>query len=177
MIMETFTGLEVNPLNMQPNQILITDIAHALSLQCRFNGHCKYFYSVAQHSIHVGKLFNESHLRLFGLLHDAAEAYLGDIINPLKEAIPAYKVHEDILQTQIFLVFCCRPPSYSEQQRIKEADTRLLLTEAKFLLPSHGKNWRKDFKPFIFDIHPLSPEDAEAEFLLMYDRLYRKLNK
>lgn len=84
---KTFSG-RVDPLNPDPEEIVIEDIAHALSRQCRYNGHCNGFLSVARHSIWVSDLlFNDGHdprTQLSGLLHDAAEAYLGDLVRPLK---------------------------------------------------------------------------------------------
>ena len=83
---QTYTGKHVDPFNLRPEQIDIQDIAHSLSLQCRFNGHCKEFYSVAEHSIRVSNIL-PAEFKLWGLLHDATEAYLGDIITPIKKEL------------------------------------------------------------------------------------------
>ena len=77
--------------NPTEDAIEIRDIAHSLSLQCRFNGHCNYFYSVAEHSIRVSRACQEeggSELAPYGLLHDSAEAYVGDIVRGLKSMFP-----------------------------------------------------------------------------------------
>src|ERR1039457_6405429 len=79
----TFSGLRFWPLAPNPDDILIADIAHALAHQCRFGGHAWKFYSVAKHSVHVSQLCPPEHA-LWGLLHDASEAYLVDLPRPLK---------------------------------------------------------------------------------------------
>ena len=70
--------------NPQPDQIDVKDITFSLAHICRFNGHSKKHYSVAQHSVLVAQRFNDPKLRLYALLHDAHEAYTGDITSPLK---------------------------------------------------------------------------------------------
>lgn len=87
-ILTTYFGNKVNLLDPDPETIDIKDIAWALSNLCRFVGHIKEFYSVAQHSLLVSEMSDYS---LEGLLHDATEAYLGDISSPLKIALPDYK--------------------------------------------------------------------------------------
>lgn len=79
----------------------IEAIAHALSNVCRYGGHTKFHYSVAQHSVVVAKLVENS-CPLEGLLHDASEAYIGDIPAPMKHRIPEIKRFEDGIQQQIF---------------------------------------------------------------------------
>src|ERR1039457_118422 len=80
----TFSGLRFWPLDPNPEKILIDDIAHALAHQCRFGGHASRFYSVAEHSVHVSRLCPPEDA-LWGLLHDASEAYLVDLPRPLKQ--------------------------------------------------------------------------------------------
>lgn len=80
---QTFTGKKVFPFAMTPDQVCIEDIAHALALKCRFTGHCKRFYSIAEHSVRVSWLVRPE-VQLAALLHDAAEAYLPDFARPLK---------------------------------------------------------------------------------------------
>ncbi len=98
--MTTFTGFQVDPLNLNPNFVFIEDIAHALSNLCRYTGHTKRFYSVAQHSLVVMAALREVQLRsntpieapamnhglADALLHDISEAYLGDMASPLKHS-------------------------------------------------------------------------------------------
>jgi len=83
--LSTFTGKKFFPFAPHPHQIDIRDIAHGLSLLCRFSGQCPYFFSVAEHSIYVA-----DNLKLEGLLHDASEAYLADLPRPVKIGLPEY---------------------------------------------------------------------------------------
>ena len=104
MKMNTASGRLVDPFNLRLEDIAIEDIAHSLSMQCRFNGHCARFYSVAEHSVLVSRLVLPKN-RLWGLLHDAQEAYLGDIITPIKQQVPAIQEVEANLQLLISLKF------------------------------------------------------------------------
>lgn len=162
--METFTGLMVDPLHIHPDEIRIEDIAHALALQCRYNGHCKHFYSIAQHSVLVSD-FSDFSLGLFGLLHDAAEAYLGDMITPLKNVMLQYKPCEKAIQRSVFGKFCGRLPNDTERQQLVDVDTGVLLAEAHHLMPSKGIGWRDNVKPIRIDPIFWSPEMAERNFL------------
>ena len=83
---QTYQGTQMYPLDPLAVEIDIRDIAHALSNLCRFNGHVKKFYSVAEHCCHVSDLFDSKYLRLVGLLHDASEAYLCDMPRPIKRS-------------------------------------------------------------------------------------------
>ena len=102
---QTYTGKWVNPLDVDPNQVELADIAHALAMTCRFSGHCQQFYSVAEHCVRVSLQLQLQHrhnipLLLLGLLHDAAEAYLPDLVAPIK---PHFSVRvEDENQTLRF---------------------------------------------------------------------------
>jgi hypothetical protein len=100
--MQTYSGMKFYPLseNFDYSKILLVDIAHALSQICRYAGHTNNFYSVAEHSMVMAKLFPEH--KKIALLHDAAEAYFGDLPRPIKNAIPAFKYHEHNLLSHIF---------------------------------------------------------------------------
>lgn len=99
--LQTFTGKAFYPLDPRPEDICIEDIAHALTYLCRFGGHCKRFYSVAEHSWNVAESIHlagySDALAFEGLMHDAAEAYVGDMVWPLKnsEGLEAYKAIDD----------------------------------------------------------------------------------
>lgn len=86
----TFSGNRYHFLDPDPKEVTILDIAHALSLQCRYAGHSPRFYSVAEHSVLVSRAVPTEHA-LVGLLHDAAEAYVGDLIRPCKMTLRAMK--------------------------------------------------------------------------------------
>ncbi len=153
---ETYSGSYVNVNRPQPNTIFLTDIAHALSNICRYGGHCKHFYSVAQHSVFCAeRVRREGYGRkrqLAALHHDDAEAFLGDIPRPLKPLLgAAYKRLTDKMDVAIVgalqLPFEIKSgstgpyvPAFHEQ-RVKMADNDALFIEAKHLLPSQGKHW------------------------------------
>lgn len=88
-VIVTYSGLEIDLLNPNPDSIIIEDIAFALANICRFTGHCNY-YSVAEHSIAVYLKCSKKNA-FCGLMHDATEAYLGDVSSPLKKLLPEYK--------------------------------------------------------------------------------------
>lgn len=91
----TYTGELVNVFNIDPEQIHIEDIAHALSMQCRFSGHTREFYSVAQHSCYCYELSQEYPFEC--LMHDVAEAYLHDVASPIKKWFFVYRIMENRL--------------------------------------------------------------------------------
>jgi len=149
---ETFTGKRVNPIHLDEELIDIVDIAHSLSLQCRFIGHCLVFYSIAEHSILVADLVSkgldwadghspeDNRTCLAALLHDAAEAYVGDIARPIKHD-NAFKYAREIEQQilgKIMLKYNC---TGADWQLIKKADNIMLATEAKYNMADSGKGW------------------------------------
>lgn len=161
----TNSGKKIEPLNPDSNMICIKDIAHALSNNCRYTGHSNYFYSVAQHSVIVSKLC-EPKFALYGLLHDASEAYLSDIASPVKRAheFDFYKQHENRLQSVIYKKFGLDP---CEPQNIKYIDTNIRTNEMYYLF-----SFDHEFKPFFdIDIQPMSPKEAKKEFLKRFDEL------
>lgn len=96
-LIRTYNGHYFDVFDPNPDQIDIEDIAHSLSLLCRFAGHIKSFYSVAEHSIWVAEKVSKKHA-LAALLHDASEAYLVDIPKPIKDEIPHYlEIEKDLM--------------------------------------------------------------------------------
>lgn len=168
---ETFTGKKYFFGNPTDDQIDIEDIAVALSNKCRFSGHTD-FFSVAEHSLSVAARLPPN-LRLAGLLHDAAEAYLGDIPSPLKAVLPDYRSLEKINEAAINKKFNIVDADWS---LVKEADTKALFTEAHFLIPSGGKSWSLFYgKNFVveYDYRPLclAPPQAYKIFMKTYRQL------
>ena len=102
----TYTKRMLDPLDAKEQDLAIEDVAHALSLLCRANGHFPHFYSVGQHSINCVREAQargySMRVQLGCLLHDASEAYLSDVTRPIKPHLTGYAEYEDKLQNQIF---------------------------------------------------------------------------
>lgn len=179
--MQTYSGLRFYVMDPRPEDVVIEDIAHALAQQCRYNGHCRCFYSVAQHSVLVSmeverrrRLTDDSSRScgnwleaVWGLLHDASEAYLGDMVRPLKRSMPEYRAAEQRVQLAVMQ----RMGKLLEHEPIepsvvKLADTILLSTERRDLM-QHQLDWNQDelCEPRPERIEPLGPEAAEQFFL------------
>lgn len=170
---QTFSGLKFWPLDPRPSEILIVDVAHALSLLCRFNGHIRKFYSVAQHSVLVSHRVPPEDA-LWGLLHDASEAYIADVTSPVKrshEMSPYRDVERRIMATtcEAFGLPMVQPASVSE------ADVRMLVTERRDLLHRTDFPWRFDHvEPYgDLTIVPWSPDVAEQAFLHRFSTILR----
>jgi len=174
-LIETYTGHWLNPFKLDKQQVDIIDIAHALSLVCRFSGQCREFYSVAEHSIAVAKLVPKS-LRLTALLHDAHEAYFGDTATPHK--FPKLIAIENAAQEVIEEVFGVSY-SYDDMHLVKQADENMKVTEAFYLMKSKGLSdgWKPVRGVVIPSMQPIcmTPTEAEGSFLLHYHS-YRRYN-
>lgn len=161
-------------LNPDPKDICLHDIAHALSMLCRFNGHCLFFYSVAQHSLNVAIELKEQNrspkIQLYGLLHDAAEAYICDLPKPLKARIPEYKKIEDSIQNSIWKKFSLPEPDDTESEIIKAIDNLLLNHEADILMRDFDTGRLKDIKTKA-DIRYIPMEEVEKNFLELGNKL------
>lgn len=172
---ETFQGERFQPLAPELSKIWIEDIAHALSNQCRFSGHCREFYSVAEHSVRVSRLLRDwgedADVQMWGLLHDASEAYLVDLPTPLKagEFGEAYRRAESVLMARVCERFGLAPP---EPRVVRVADATLLRTEARDLMPNKPEHWGKlEVQPLEERIVPWTPKRAEASFLHIFHEL------
>ncbi|PKM30207.1 MAG: phosphohydrolase [Gammaproteobacteria bacterium HGW-Gammaproteobacteria-11] len=133
----TATGKRIDLLRPDPSMICAEDIAHSLSRLCRFNGHTAPHYSVAEHSLRVAAIVPEQY-QLDALLHDATEAYVGDMTRPLKQLMPKYQDIEHGIWLAICQRFNLNPvlPSC-----VREADMIMLATERRDLMPHHPDEW------------------------------------
>lgn len=148
----------------------IETIAHSLSHICRFTGHTRVFYSVAQHCVITSHIVSAEH-QLAALLHDAAEAFLGDVSKPLKGLLPDYAILEKNIERAVFAWFGL-PETLDKS--IKHADLVMLLTEARDLMPEHDNaSWalRMGVVPLRETIVPWTSEQAKTNFLQRYREL------
>lgn len=164
---QTYSGRQFWPLEPSRAPIDIGDIAHALSLQCRFNGHCRQFYSVAEHSVRVSEAVS-GEWALWGLLHDAAEAYLGDLPRPLKQRLAVFEEYEQRLLRHIVSQFGL---SWPMPAAVAEADDVLLATEARDLMAVPPVGWGLRARPLAEVIEPLAAEVARERFLRRFELL------
>lgn len=164
--MQTYTGRRYYPMDPHPGDIDPWDIAHALSLLCRYGGHVNRFYSVAEHCVHMSRSVPEEDA-LAALLHDATEAYVVDVPRPVKRYLDNYKDIEAKVWGAIAIRFGI---SATLPASVHDADNRILLTEKAALLPASEGVWPglEDIQPLDVPIRAWSPERAKIEYL---DRL------
>lgn len=165
----TQSGNHFNFLTPDTSEFGVEDIAHALSHECRFAGHSRHFYSVAEHSLMVSHIVPQQHA-LQGLLHDAAEAFVKDIPKPLKRLLPDYAVIEKRVEAAIFTRFGL-PPKLSLE--VKHADLVMLATEQRDLMAPHVRLDRRPagVEPLAQRICPMTPRVAKLMFLHRYHEL------
>ena len=172
---QTFTGKQFWHFDPRPEEVELKDIAHSLANQCRFNGHCEKFYSVAQHSVLVSRIVKPEQA-LPALLHDASETYTGDIVSPFKKFLPKeFKEIELNIEKAIFEHFGIKMENVDHVE-IKRADNMALVTEFRDLWSnSIPKNFKEELSaPHPEKIIPLSPEESEELFLKRFEELTRK---
>jgi hypothetical protein len=137
----TFSGIHFYPLDPREDEVLLIDVAQALSNICRFNGHTKNFYSVAQHSLFVSKELEHKgyspSICLIGLLHDGSEAYICDIPTPVKLMLPEYQKMESKLQDTVYKALLGKLPTELEWAVVKGCDKDALYAEALTLTREH----------------------------------------
>lgn len=176
-VISTATGRYADLANPFEHDLYLDDIAKALSKICRFTGHCSKFYSVAEHSVRVAAYLRwcgyTPQTQLAGLLHDATEAYLGDVSTPLKNLLSSYRALERLMESKVEQQFGVTIHGRAD---IKYADLVLLAYEKHHLLPMEKGEW-----PILAGINPLeyermrpakrakaemgwSPEKAEIRF-------------
>lgn len=150
----TYTGKLFNIFDPQPADICLEDIAHALAMNCRYNGHVERFYSVAEHSV-VASLQCPPEYALVVLMHDAAEAYMTDVPRPIKQAWPEFSSHETGVLMAILGALGLPAIDVHGWAAITEADLRMLATEREQLLPNVRDAW-----PCLYGVLPYGREHA-----------------
>lgn len=174
--MVTFTGQKFYPLDPRPEEVHIEDIAHALAINNRYNGHTIRPYSVGHHSILCSYYVEEGH-ELMALLHDATEAYLADVVRPAKRGMPEYmeienRLYENAIAPKFGL-------SKTLTKEVHIVDNRMLVTEARQLLNDKGpKWWEEEHWPVPFGgliIEEIPWQEVEIWFLDRFKELMRNV--
>lgn len=185
-LFQTTSGTMIDLLDVKPKDVSLQDIAHGLSNQCRYNGHTKRFYSVAEHCVRLANISlklhpNKPDMAMYLLLHDASEAYVGDIVYHLKALLPHYRHIEEEIQKVIMAKYkvdhvledvvtsaCCHA-----------LDRRISYDEMKQLMPSLDPTFKKE------GVFPLrikaklgwSPKVAKKKYLDTYIKINNKMEK
>ena len=167
----TNSGEKIRILNLKPEQINIDDIAKSLSKLCRYNGHCDEFYSVAEHSVYVSRCCDIEDAK-WGLLHDATEAYVGDMIRPVKN-LPILKPYKE-LEDSVMLIICEKfglDPEMPES--VKIADNVVLMKEKDTICSNFPDwEWGDEIPRYPGPIRCLSPNEAERIFMNRFNELF-----
>jgi hypothetical protein len=159
----TFSGRRLHPLDPRPEEIAVEDIAHGLSNTCRYGGQCRFYYSVATHAIYVSRELADHgpEMQLYGLFHDAAEAYITDVPRPLKRELDGYDRVEHGILDAVWDRLGVSAPTDDQWERVMAVDDRLFRYEADRLLA--------EFEPpsvprLPYDLEPCDPSEVRDEF-------------
>lgn len=167
---ETFSGRRFDVLDPQPEQFTIEDIAHSLSLLCRWTGQCKHFYSVGQHS-YLGSFLTPKEDALWFLLHDASEAFIGDMHRPMKHHTDAGKAYSTVEEKIMRTIARKFDLSWPEPAIVKQVDTMMLFSEREQLMkPIH---WDWEAQAADVKISEMSSREVEVLFLNRFYQLKR----
>ncbi|MFT4133125.1 hypothetical protein [Labrys sp. (in: a-proteobacteria)] len=152
-------------LDPESSDFRIEDIAAGLSNTCRYAGQCSTFYSVAEHSLLVSEVAHD--YAYAALMHDAAEAFIGDITRPLKQLLPDFKQIEARVEKAIFGRFGVQQPMPKE---VKAADLRVLAAEQVQIMPRETSLWAfsDGIEPAPITVKCLTPTEAKEAFLARY---------
>lgn len=152
----------------------IEDIAHGLANTCRYAGQCKEFYSVAEHSLHVSTTCTTAPFE--ALMHDAAEAFIGDVTRPLKQLLPEYKAIEHDIEQAVFERFGLPAKLPAE---VKQADLRVLAAEQAQIMAPSTSDWAKtsNVYPATIRVEFMNPRAARKAFLKRYAELAAERQK
>jgi hypothetical protein len=165
---ETFTGGRFYPFDPRSSEVRLEDIAGSLAHTCRFGGHCRRFYSVAEHSLYVARELADhgERLQAYGLLHDAGEAYVGDIPRPVKSRLGDFEAVEARIREAVWEAVGLPVPTEAEWEAVMAADDRLLAHEADRLLDDGS--WAAEPPELGYDLAstgPRRPAAAREQFL------------
>jgi hypothetical protein len=165
---QTASGRQFWPLRPSAEDVDLEDIAHALAMKCRYSGHTQQFYSVAEHSVYVSRYCSQA-VALWGLLHDASEAYLPDVSRPIKPHLTGFA---DI-EAGVMRAMCHKfGLPHAEPAEVKAIDTRILLNEKAVLMPHTPADWGIEAEPLPgLRIECWTPTEAKTQFLRRFKEL------
>lgn len=171
--MQLYSGKQFWPMDPRADEIEIEDIAHSLSMQCRYAGHCIRFYSVAEHSVLLARYFLDKgnpEVALYALLHDASEAFLVDVPRPIKPFLPGYKEAE----ARVMAAVCDRFGLPHEMPpEVHGADSAIIGNERENMRPCVAE-WYAAGEPLAgVELFYWTPEKAEAAFLSCFREIQR----
>jgi hypothetical protein len=167
---QTAMGHQFWPIDPRADEVFIEDIAHALSMLCRFGGHCLRFYSVAEHSVLLSRAAAPAD-KLWALLHDASEAYLVDVPRPLKPFLAGYREAEVKIMTAVCERFGLAPDM---PPAVKEADGRILFDERTQNMATAPVRWSTDADPIGVVLQYWKPHEARDQFISDFNYLMQE---
>lgn len=170
----TYTGGDFHPLDPEPAAIELPDIANGLANTCRYAGQCQFYYSVGTHSIYVSEELAEHgpRVQLYGLFHDAAEAYVSDVPRPVKREVETFQEIEDRILDAVWERLGVPAPTESEWAAVMDADDRIFHYEADTLLAEFEPPSVPDLS---YELTACSPETVRGRFLDRAERLREQI--
>lgn len=170
----TFTGQRMHPLDPHPDEIRIEDIAHGLANTCRYGGQCQFYYSVGTHSIYVSKELSEygPEMQLYGLFHDAAEAYITDLPRPVKAEIEGYDGIESGILSAVWDTLSLSHPTEQQWKTVMAVDDQLFHYESEELLAEFDP---PSVPELSYKLTPCAPADVREQFLSRTEQLQKRV--
>lgn len=169
-MMQTYSGRMFDFYAVSPDMICITDIAHALSMCCRYNGHCNDFYSVAEHCVLGAKYIEDKELAKWFLLHDASEAYVSDVPLPIKQHMNEFIEAEDAIIASVMSKYGLPTRMPDEVKLIDRCMAYIempqLFKEVKFQIPEVPSKMKE------IQLRCWSPKEVEREYIKMFEELF-----
>ncbi len=176
----TYTGKHFDPVHPETEKLDIRDIAHALSLNCRGNGHVKTFFSVGQHCIHCALEAEargySNRVVLACLLHDASECYMSDVPRPIKGILPEYKETEEHLLEQVYRKYLGSMLTEEEEKQVKQIDHDMLYYDLLCLLNEVSEGEAPVMKTeFSYEVLPF--ETVEKRYLEIFELCSKRIGR
>ena len=172
---QTFSGKQFWTIDPRPEEVDIEDIAHALGMMCRYNGHCNNFYSVAEHSVLIARYLRDvcgPEIALWGLLHDASEAYISDINRPTKPYLSNYKEIEARIMESVCIRFGL---PIEEPPEVKAADNGILWDELRQNMKEPPAGWNIPDVGLGVALQFWTPQTAKEHFLHTFNGLTNEI--